>query len=43
VVSAVIAVAAAVALFRFKVGVLPLLGACAVAGLAVTLASPLLR
>jgi chromate transporter len=42
-VSAVIAGAAAVALFRFKVGVLPLLGACAVAGLAVTLASPLLR
>jgi chromate transporter len=34
--SALIAVAAAVALFRFKVGVLPLLGACAVAGLAVT-------
>ena len=42
-VSAVIAVAAAVALFRFKVGVLPLLGACAVTGLAVTLAAPLLR
>jgi len=32
--SAVIAVAAAVALFRYKVGVLPLLGACALAGLA---------
>ena len=32
-VSAVIAVAAAVALFRFKVGVLPLLAACAGAGL----------
>jgi len=31
-VSALIAVAAAVALFRFKVGVLPLLGACAVIG-----------
>jgi chromate transporter len=36
VVSALIAAAAAVALFRFKVGVLPLLGACAAAGLAVT-------
>ncbi|MGJ7511549.1 chromate efflux transporter [Variovorax sp. GT1P44] len=36
-VSAVIAVAAAVALFRFKVGVMPLLGACGAAGLAVTL------
>ena len=34
--SALIAVAAAVALFRFKVGVMPLLGACAAAGLAVT-------
>ncbi|HMP11797.1 chromate efflux transporter [Hydrogenophaga sp.] len=32
-VSAAIALAAAVALFRFKVGVMPLLGACAVAGL----------
>jgi chromate transporter len=32
--SAAIAVAAAVALFRFNVGVLPLLGACALAGLA---------
>jgi chromate transporter len=31
--SAVIAVAAAVALFRFKLGVLPLLGACAAVGL----------
>jgi chromate transporter len=41
--SAVIAVAAAVALFRFKVGVLPLLGACAAAGLAVRLLTPLLR
>ncbi len=41
--SAVIAVAAAVALFRYKVGVLPLLGACAAAGLAVTLLSPLFR
>jgi chromate transporter len=36
-VSAAITVAAAVALFRFKVGVLPLLGACAAAGLAFTL------
>ncbi len=33
-VSAAIALAAAVALFRFKVGVMPLLAACAVAGLA---------
>ena len=41
-VSALIAAAAAVALFRFKVGVLPLLGACAAAGLAVTLVRPLL-
>ena len=36
-VSALIAASAAVALFRFKVGVLPLLGASALAGLAVTL------
>jgi chromate transporter len=36
-VSAAITVGAAVALFRFKVGVLPLLGACAAVGLAVTL------
>jgi chromate transporter len=35
-VSALIAVLAAVALFRFKVGVLPLLGACAAAGVAAT-------
>jgi chromate transporter len=35
--SAVIAVAAAVALFRFKLGVLPLLGACAATGLVVSL------
>jgi len=34
--SAVIAAAAVVALFRFKLGVLPLLAACAAAGLAVT-------
>jgi chromate transporter len=33
-VSAAIAAGAAVALFRFKVGVMPLLGACALAGLA---------
>ncbi|HET9643424.1 MAG TPA: chromate efflux transporter [Burkholderiaceae bacterium] len=33
-VAAVIAMAAAVALFRFKLGVMPLLGACALAGLA---------
>ncbi|MCY7370288.1 MAG: chromate efflux transporter [Polaromonas sp.] len=36
-VSAVIAAAAAIALFRFKIGVMPLLGACAAAGLVVTL------
>ncbi|MFM9917008.1 MAG: chromate efflux transporter [Rhizobacter sp.] len=42
-VSALIAAAAAVALFRFKVGVMPLLGACALAGLAVTLLAPGLR
>ncbi len=41
--SAVIAVAAAVALFRFKVGVMPLLGACAAFGLAVTLLTPQMR
>ncbi|MBL8289803.1 MAG: chromate efflux transporter [Rubrivivax sp.] len=35
--SAVIALASALALFRFKLGVLPLLGAAALAGLAVTL------
>jgi chromate transporter len=38
--SAVIVVAAAVALFRFKVGVMPLLAACAAAGLAITLFMP---
>ncbi len=43
VLSAGIAVAAGVALFRFKVAVLPLLGACAAAGLVVTLLLPLLR
>jgi len=41
--SALIAVTAALALFRFKVGVLPLLGACAAAGLAITLLAPALR
>ncbi|MET0541787.1 MAG: chromate efflux transporter [Variovorax sp.] len=35
--SAVIALAAAVALFRFKVGVMPLLAACGATGLALTL------
>ena len=35
-VSATIALAAGVALFRFKVGVMPMLGACALAGLALT-------
>jgi hypothetical protein len=40
VVSALVAMAAAVALFRFKVGVLPLLGGCAALGLAVTLVVP---
>jgi chromate transporter len=41
--SALITVAAVVALFRFKVGVIPLLAACAAAGLAVTFAQALLR
>ncbi|HEY6134230.1 MAG TPA: chromate efflux transporter [Rubrivivax sp.] len=35
--SALIAVAAAIALFRFKAGVLPMLAACAAVGLAITL------
>ena len=39
-VSALIAVVAALALFRFKVGVLPLLAACAAAGLAATFLRP---
>jgi chromate transporter len=39
-VSAVIALAAAVALFRFKVGVMPLLAACAAVGLVLRLALP---
>ena len=38
--SAAIAVAAAIALFRFKVGVLPLLGGCAVLGLLLSLLVP---
>jgi chromate transporter len=42
-VSAVITVAAAVALFRFKVGVMPLLAACAAVGLMVSLLLPQLR
>ncbi len=42
-VSAVIALAAAVALFRFKVGVMSLLAACAAVGLAVTLLLPQIR
>ena len=36
--SALIGLAAAVALFRFKVGVMPLLAACAVVGLVIRLA-----
>jgi chromate transporter len=43
VVSALIAGAAAVALFRFKVAVMPLIAACAVAGLAVTFIAPAWR
>jgi chromate transporter len=39
--SALIACAAAVALFRFKLGVMPLLAGCALAGLAVKLVAPL--
>jgi chromate transporter len=38
--SAAIAVAAAVALFRFKLAVIPLLAACAAVGLAITLLRP---
>jgi chromate transporter len=41
--SAVIALAAAIALFRFKVGVMPLLAACAAAGLVITLWLPAWR
>ena len=36
-ISAAITVAALIALFRFKIGVIPLLGACAIAGLAIKL------
>ena len=43
VVAALIAVAAALALFRFKVGVISLLAACAAAGLVVTLLFPTLH
>jgi chromate transporter len=39
-VSAAIAVVAAVTLFRYKVGVIPLLGACALVGLMATLLKP---
>ncbi|MDQ0569594.1 chromate transporter [Variovorax paradoxus] len=42
-VSAAVAATAAIALFRFKVGVIPLLGACAAIGLAATLLLPPLR
>ena len=42
-ISALITLAAAVALFRFKLGVLPLLGACAAVGLTITLLAPSLR
>jgi chromate transporter len=41
-VSAAIGLAALVALFRFKAGVVPVIGICAAAGLAVTLLRPLL-
>ena len=41
--SAVITALAAIALFRFKVGVMPLLAACAAVGLALTLLTPTLR
>jgi chromate transporter len=41
--SALITLAAVVALFRFKVGVIPLLAACALAGLASTFAQPFIR
>jgi chromate transporter len=35
--SALIGIAAAVALFRYRIGILPVIGACAAAGLAFTL------
>jgi len=41
--SALITLAAAFALFRYKIGVLPLLAACALAGLLVTWALPVVR
>ncbi len=41
--SAAIVAAAAIALFRFKVGVMPLIAACAVAGLGIHLLLPLLH
>jgi chromate transporter len=41
--SAVITAGAAIALFRFKVGVLPLLAACAMTGLLVTFIAPHMR
>jgi chromate transporter len=43
IISAAITLAAAVALFRFKVGVVPLLAACAALGLAVTFLLPGIR
>jgi len=39
--SALIGAAALIALFRFKAGIMPVIGACALAGLAVTLVAPL--
>jgi chromate transporter len=42
-VSAAITVAAAIALFRFKVGVIPLLGTCAIAGLGLGWLLPVLH
>jgi chromate transporter len=41
--SALVALGAAVALFRFKVGVMPLLAACALIGLALTALPGLIR
>jgi chromate transporter len=41
--SLLIGVAAAVALFRFKVGVIPVIGACGLVGLAWTLLQPFVR
>jgi chromate transporter len=42
-ISAIVTVAATVALFRFKAGVMPVLGVCAAVGLAITLLLPQLR